>query len=203
MEVQIKTNVLDRNRKLIINSELIEFDGSNFVNSSIAKFSRGEVASFRYGVKMITGYSFNIGRIYCIDIKNLDDQIIKIRLVSLYGIRKKLLFKKFNQILNAFFETHHRDIVEYYLQIFETGIQVNILDTAFNQSEIIIDGKEVKWEDLGTKTYATYFALYSKKHPAVYKSFSYLNDWNTAIVYSFSKQILSEKGLLDLKTDKS
>lgn len=202
MEVQIKTNVLDRNRKLIINSELIEFDDSGFVNTTIAKFSRGEVASFKYGVKLITGYSFTIGRIYCIDIKNLDDQVIKIRLVSLYGIRKKMLFKKFNEILNAFFETHHRDIVTYYLQIFETGIQVNILNTAFNQSEVIINGKEVRWEDLGTKTYATYFALFSIRYPSVYKSYSYLNEWNTAVVYSFSKQVLLQKGLLNLKTGK-
>ncbi|MDB5119360.1 MAG: hypothetical protein JWN56_578 [Sphingobacteriales bacterium] len=202
MEFLIKSNILNRNRKLIINSELIEFDDFNWINNSISKFSRGEVASLRYGVKFIRGYSFIIGRTYCIDIKSLDDRIIKIRLISLYGIRKTALFKKFNQILNAFFDTHHKDIVGYYLEIFESGIQVNILETAFRQSGVVINENEVSWEDLGTKTYATYYALFSKKDPTIYKSFSYLNDWNSAVVYSFSKQVLSEKGLLNIKTDK-
>ena len=202
MEVAIKSNVLARNRKLIINSEKIEFDNSNLVKSSIVEFSRCEVASVRYGVKFISGYSFNIGRIYCIDIKDLNDRLIKIRLVSLYGIRRASLFRKFNQILRVYFETHHKDIVRCYLEIFESGVQVNILGTAFHQSGVVINGKEVCWEDLGTKTYATYYALYSKKDASIYKSFSYLNDWNTAVVFSFSKQILVEKGLLKIKSDK-
>lgn len=202
MEFQIKPNVLDRNRKLIIDSENIEFDDSVWVNNPITKFSRCEVASFRYGVKFIKGYRFTIGRTYCIDIKSLDDRIIKIRLISLYGIRKTALFKKFHQILNSFFETHHKDLVAYYLAVFETGLQIDILGTSFRQSGVVINGKEVCWEDLCTTNYSTYYALFSKKDASIYKSFNYLNDWNAAVVYSFTKHVLVEKGLRNLKTDR-
>jgi len=36
--------------------------------------------------------------------------------------------------------------------------------------------------------------MFSKSDPNYYRAFEYLNDWNTAILYSVSRQILKEKG---------
>ncbi|WP_158795909.1 hypothetical protein [Pedobacter sp. L105] len=197
LEIDIKSNLLNRQRKLIINAELIEFDDTNWRHTPATQFSRREVEAIRFGIKPIRGYSFIIGRKYCIDIKGLDDRVIKIRLVSLYGIRRKSLDEKFNQILQAFFDTHQKDIVNYYLEIFHSQIEINILGTSFRQSGVVLNGKEVAWNDLGHKAYYSYYALYAKSEPTNYRSYNYLNDWNTAVVYSFSRQILADKGLLD------
>jgi hypothetical protein len=41
----------------------------------------------------------------------------------------------------------------------------------------------------------TIFALFSKSNPKVYKAYSYLNDWNSAVVFTLYKRLLADKGL--------
>jgi len=117
-------------------------------------------------------------------------------MTSLYGIRKQQLHNKLNSILHAFVDTYQNDIVNYYLEIFNSNIEVNILRTAFRTNGVVLRGKEIPWNDLGAKAFTTYYALFSKKDPTIYKSYNYLEDWNTAVVYSLSRQILYDKGLL-------
>lgn len=195
LETTIKSNILDRHRKLTINLDLIEFDDSRAIRPFATQFSRGEVVALRYGVQFIKGYAFVIGRKYCIDIQGLDDRVIKIRLISLYWIKRKTLRDKFYQILKAYFQTHHKDIVNYYLELFNSQIEVNILETKFRVESIVLKGREIKWEDLGARNYATYYALFSKATPTIYQSYNYLNDWNASVIYSLSQTILSSKNL--------
>jgi len=74
MDIQIKftlkSSIFDRPREITISREFLEFDDNDQISSIPTKFLKKDIEGFRYGVKGIRGYSFNIGRIYYIDIKS-------------------------------------------------------------------------------------------------------------------------------------
>lgn len=80
LQLIVKSSIFDKENSLTINPEFIQYKNINF--------SKFEITDVRYGIKAIKGYRFRIGRIYCIDIKGLDGTVIKIRLKSLYRVRR-------------------------------------------------------------------------------------------------------------------
>jgi hypothetical protein len=197
LQLKIKSSFLDRGRQLIITDEYVEFDDNDLISAGPTKFLATDIVASRYGIKWIKGYQFVIGRIYCVDIKSNDDRIIKIRLKSLYGINGKKLNEKYVNIVNALYDHILDNISRNYLNQFAGSIEFEIMGVAFKSSGLVfVDKKKlIKWEDLGTKNYSTYYALFSKSDPAIHKTSEYLRDWNTGILYSVSRQILKDKGL--------
>ncbi|PTS92365.1 hypothetical protein DBR11_27095 [Pedobacter sp. HMWF019] len=195
LELDIKPNILDRSRKLLLNSDFIEFDDTNWDTDTVARFNKGEVEAIRFGIKFLKGYMFTIGRTFCIDIQGSYGRNIKIRMTSFYGIGKQALDEKYCQIINSFMDTHHNDIVNRAIKVLNSEGKFELLETAFEKEGIVIKGKRISWENVGTKAYRTYYALFSKNDPKVYKSYNYMDDWNAILVYTLSRRILSEKGL--------
>ena len=65
------------------------------------------------------------------------------------------------------------------------------VDNLFKQKEI-----KILWNDIRTKNYQTYFSIYSITNPKdLNKAFSYLDDWNTGIIYSVLRTILRDKNI--------
>lgn len=190
LKLFLKSSIFDKEKVLIVDPGFLEYDGINF--------SKFEIAEIRFGIKSIKGYNFRIGRIYCIDIKSLNGNIIKLRLKSLYRIRIKKLEEKYKIILNALFKNYINDISLTYIKMFNDITDFSILGVMFSQSGIQLDKKSdiISWLDLGTKNYNTYYSLFSKSDPKKYKLFYYLSDWNTVVLYSVSRSILKAKKLL-------
>jgi len=101
LEFITRSTIFDRERKLMIDPGYVEFDDKDLADSTPTKFLKEEIEGIRYGVKGIRMRIFNIGRIYCIDIRNNKGHIIKLRLQSLYGVRRKLLTEKYVKICNS------------------------------------------------------------------------------------------------------
>lgn len=196
IELIIKPSVFERNRRLIINNDFIEVEDRTSV-TGITRFEKDEIAEFRYGVKWISGYQFTIGRTYCVDIKSSSGQTINLRLRSLYRINNKKLAEKFSQIVNALYDLHFDKLSRSCLEKFEDGQSFKILGITFSPEGILLDKKRamISWQEVGTRSYSTYYAVYSKQNPAEHKTFKYLEDWNTGILYSVSREILKRKGL--------
>ncbi|MBE9598417.1 hypothetical protein [Pedobacter sp. MC2016-24] len=192
LEVEIKPNVLDRVRKLIISSDIVTYEDSNWKAVPNTTFNKDEIEALRFGIEPIQGYVFTIGLTYCVDIKGLDGSVMKIRFTSLYGIRGKQLHEKYVSILNALFNTHQEDIINRHIESFNGNSFVEILGTTFNTEGVILNGTDIRYGDLGFKEYKGYYALFSKSNPKLYKAYSYLKDWNSAVVYSLSKQLLAD-----------
>lgn len=190
LNIILRTSIFDKEHALIIDPQFIEYDNTNF--------SKLEIADIRYGLKAINGYRFTIGRIYCIDVKSLDGRIIKIRLKSLYGIRRKRLGEKYKMILHALWKFYINDIVNGFLKEFINKIDFVLLGVTFTQEGIMLDKKReiISWQDLGTKNYWHYYSMFSISNPHKYRTFQYLTDWNTAVLYSVSRDILQAKALL-------
>jgi hypothetical protein len=182
--------MFDNEKLLMIEPGFIEFDNN--------RWSKQEIAELCYGVKGIRGYSFVIGRIYCIDIKNTSGNIIKIRLKSLYRVRRKQLGEKYRLILSTLFENFINDISLSFIEKFKNKVEFTILGVTFTQEGIIFGNlsETISWFDLGTRNYRTYYSLFSNQDPRKYKTFQYLTDWNTVVLYSVSRSILKLKGLL-------
>jgi hypothetical protein len=197
MEFSIKSSLFDRPRRLVINKAFIEFDDKDLNSASPAKFLKHEVDSFRFGVKWIRGYQFIIGRIYCIDIKSIDGNIIKIRLKSLYKVRRSQLATKYSKIITALYDNCFDDIIHSYLSDFNNKKEIQILGVTFCEEGIYLKDRKIliNWLDVGTKAYYTYYTIFSLSDPSNYRAFEYLKDWNTGILYSVSRKILNEKGL--------
>ena len=190
LELALKTSIFSKEKKLIIEPGFKKFGNNNFPKS--------EITAVRYGVKAIKGYRFTIGRIYCIDIKSEKGTIIKIRLKSLYRVKRILLGKKYKQIAEALFDNYVNDISRTHIEKFNKKIDFDLLGNTFTQDGIILTGKKeiISWIDLGTKNYWSYYSLFSIADPNKNKAFYDLLDWNTIVLFSVSRHILQSKKLL-------
>jgi len=190
-EIEIKPNLLDRDRKLIISPDILSYEDSNWKDIPNTTFNKDEIEGLRFGIEPVQGYVFTIGRRYCLDIKGFDGRLLKIRFISLYGTRNKQLHEKYLGMLNAIFNTHQQDIVNRYIETFNKFSSVEISGTTFKTGAVTINGSQIPYDDLGFKEYIGYYALFSKSNPKIYKAYSYLKDWNSAVVYSVSKHLLA------------
>jgi hypothetical protein len=199
LEIVIKSSVLDRPRILMIDPEYLSFDDNDLANSESTRFEKEDIIGIRYWVKGISGYTFNIGRIYCVDIRSETGKVIKIRLKSIYGIRVKKLEAKFNEIVNAIIGNYFQDLIQHYLNLFANKLPFEVLGVAFSQKGLVFRSEEIviPWSDVGARFYNHYFTLFKKSDPYHYRTFSYLEEWNTHILYIICESILEEKKVRD------
>jgi hypothetical protein len=195
LEFMVRSTILDRPRSLVIDPEFIEFDDRDQVSKSPTQFSRSEIEGIRYGVKPIRGYRFRIGRIYCIDIRDDSNRVIKIRFKSVYRIRIRLLEKKYLAIVNSLFRYYFHDITRDYVTQFRNGQPVELLGVSLNNQGVLFDEKvgRISWDFLGTKRYWHYYTLYSEEKPNDYRAFVFLDDWNAGLLRGVIEVILMEK----------
>lgn len=203
IQLTVKRGLLDnRPRKLIINSDFIKFEDKDLRSDTFTQFDKDVITDYRFGIKWIKGFEFTIGREYQIFIRNQNRETLKINFKSLYGINKNEHHKLYVEILEALWDFYFGNITNNFLDRFYNDEEFSIANVHFSKDKLIIkvdrlikeDEIEISWNKLGTKDYHTYFAIYSIENPAkINKSFSYLDDWNTAILYSLVRTILKDK----------
>ena len=196
-EVSVKSSIMDRERQLLIDPFFLAFDDRDLVDAEPSRFEKEDIIEIRYGVRAIRGYMFNIGRIFCVDIRNESGAIITIRIKSIYGVRIRKLGMKYSAIIHALFENYFEDLVWHYINMFRNNFPFELLGIGFREQGLVLKTSDfiIPWEDLGTRDYLTYYALYSKSNPQRHRTFNYLEDWNTGILYSVSRNILQEKNV--------
>ena len=197
LEYTVRSTILDQSRLLVIDPEYIEFDDQNLVSATPTRFQKSEIEGLRYGVKGIHGYRFRIGRIYCIDVRDVSGRIIKIRLKSVYRVRRKLLGDKYQEITNSLLKYYFHDMIRGYLQQYQEGQSVELLGVKLNSHAVLFDEKVgwVSWGFLGTKRYWHYYTLYSEESPDNYRAFVFMEDWNAGVLRGLIEVILKEKSL--------
>ena len=88
--IKYKTNFYSKEKTIVFTvNSLCQYRE----NDLLTQIDKEEINDIRYGISWIRGIDFTIGRIYCIDIRNRNNKVIKIRLRSLYGINKMNLHK--------------------------------------------------------------------------------------------------------------
>jgi hypothetical protein len=195
-KIHFKTNFYSKEK-------IIEFSergiGLHAEKKLVCWFDKDTISDFRYGINWIRGIEFTVGRLYCIDVRNKKNDIIKIRLRSLYGINKRKLHRKYYELINYLYDYCFEEMIFQMISSIENGEAVNVAGAVFSKEGVGFNCsgiyKLVLWDDLDTHSYFNYYALSSKEEPGFYKAFTYLTDWNAGVVYSLSRQILKNKGL--------
>lgn len=200
----IKRGITDNcSRQLIMNDSFISFEDKDTVNNTFTTFNKDEIIAYRFGIKWTTFY-FTFGREYQIFIKNKVGKEIKINFKTYFGNKKHDYHSKYQEILDSLWDNYFSDIINNYIDRHNRGESFQIENVVFTKDCIslkvdnLVKQKEIKilWNDIRTKNYQTYFAIYSNTNPTdLNKAFSYLDDWNTGIIYSVLRTILRDKNI--------
>ena len=187
LQFSIKPSIFESEETLILDPSFIQYGAQHF--------SKFDIADIRYGIKPINGFRVRIGRVYSIDIRSMGGEILKIRMRSAYRVRRIHLGKKFKQIVEAIFDNYINDISKDYLQRFYNNIEFDLLGNTFKKEGVIFNKATeiIPWSDLGTKNYYSYYALFSKAEPNINRTFTYLLDWNTIVLFTVTRSILKSK----------
>lgn len=193
----IRSTAFDRSRALTFDGDAIHFDDKDLIGQNGSCIGRTEFDAVRMGVKWIKGYSVVIGRIYCIDIRSTTGIEIKVRLKSVYGINKQLITSKYQEIVNSLYDLFLNGVIMDKVEtvnegnsILLAGMQISNAGVSWNS------GQMIPWEEVGIKTYNSYYAVFQKSIPNNYKPLEYVNEWNCHILYSVLMVLLKDKGLL-------
>lgn len=157
-----------------------------------------KITAVRYGVKPIRGYNFNIGRVYCVDIKLTNETVINIRLKTIYKIKNAQLQEKYVNIVNNILNAYFSDIAQDHINNYDNGKNITIADTIVLKEGIILDGKQnlLLWNDIGLRKYTYYFIIFSKTNANNYRMYEYTREWNASVLYAAVQHILNSRRLL-------
>lgn len=186
-------------RKLLFNSDYLEFEDKIVGEDKPTRINKTDIKEFRYGIVWIRGLKFYIGRQYQIYIKADNGSELKIDFLAYYKINNKELGNKFNDIINDVFEFYFEDLVIDYLQKFNDGETIDVCGVLLSKASVILSyknlfksyTKEIRWDDLKTKKYQTYYAIYSSSNAAdMNKSYKYLDDYNAFVLQCVLETII-------------
>lgn len=192
IDLFFKPNIIGSSKRLVISKGFISLNSIS-KNENQTRISRQEIRSYRFGIKWLTGYKFTIGREYQIFIKDSADKVHKISFKSLYGYKKVELNQYFNTIIQSLWNFYFKDLVYHYIELINEGKAIDISGVRITDKYVVIKtrnllkGKHfsIPWKDVGTKDYATYYAIFSNENPAdINCGYNYLNDWDVALLYS-------------------
>jgi hypothetical protein len=194
-------------RQLAIEDDLLQYEQLGLA-SGFTRFEKDDITGFRYGIKWIQGYQFTIGREYRVFIRNKENKILKINFLSLYGIKKKEFNQLYAGILDALWNCYFSKVTNALLDKFRSGQDIKIGRVVISGEGITItppggffkeQPKMIPWEKASTRNYHTNFNIYSKEDAAhINKGYSYMDDWNTYILYYVVQTILQEKQLIEM-----
>jgi len=195
LEFILKSSIFDRPRQLTLDRGYIEFDDTELVSASPTRFSAKDLAAIRFGIKPIEGYRFNIGRVYRIDLMDTAGKIIKLRLKSIYGVRKKQLHNKYADIVNYLLVNYFDPVAAKYISLFKENQPFELLGVSVNAEGVLFSEKagRISWNFVGTKRYWSYYTIFSETDPNQYIAFQYIEHWNATILAGVVDTILKLK----------
>lgn len=191
----IKKGYFDRPKELTITEDILKFGNSVFYVA--------DITAYKFGIKWIR-FELTYGREFQIYIKNTLGEVLKVTFKTYLKRKLEVFNQQYATILELIWNNYFSKQVESHLQAFILGKEFTVGDVLFKQASIEMNiskifkqsRTEILWENVRTEDYATYFAIYSIENPSeINRGYSYKEDWNTAVLYSTIRTILSQKGI--------
>jgi hypothetical protein len=196
MEIFYKTNFFSDKTKIEFLEDKIKLSSGTI---NLYAIDKHKLNAIRFGIKWISGLEFTIGRLYCIDLKGEDGEILKIRLRTIYGINRKNLHKKYTTILNQLFDYQFSDLISQKVSNIESGNTEEISELVFDVKGIHLKTLNIDnlitWHDINLRAYSYYYTINSQSNPNNYIAKTFLTDWNSWISFAVIEQILKNKEL--------
>lgn len=134
-EYLITSGFLDRQRKLILTEDYLEWENGNLKGQEFTRLDKSDIVDFKHGTEGIVWYKFTVGRQFSITIKDNNNKEVKILFQSYFGLGKDA-HQIYAEIIDDVWRLYHSSIVETFLQTF------------YDQGEIEIQGVTLKNEGI-------------------------------------------------------
>jgi hypothetical protein len=189
-------------RELTLNPDGIKYQESSQISAPDKFIDKTDIKGYRYGIKWIQGAYFTFGRTYQIFIQDCNNKILKIDFTTYFGYRRKQLHSKFASIVDTLWDFYFKGITISYYDKFNNNEEFDVYDVHFSKDGITIKltgifsekPQTISWDQVGLAQYTRYFSIYSKDDAVrINRGYSYLNDWNTVIIYSLIDTILKDR----------
>lgn len=189
-------------RRLIIKEQFLFFEKNTVAVNPAQAFSKEEITGYRYELQWIR-FRLTFGRRYVVRIRNNRGKVLTIKMTRYFKIGANAAHKEFNEILSSIESCYFDGEINKYLEQYKNNQDFTIETVSFTKEGITLPTEFklnqpifLPWEDIRTKNYYSYFAVYAASDPRNKNfSFSYANDWNTSIFYSVLRAILKHKNI--------
>jgi hypothetical protein len=192
-EYVITSGFLDRQRKLILTEDYLEWENKDLKGKEFTKLDKSDIVDFKHGMDWIVWYKFTVGRQFSIAFKDKNNKELKIKFNSRFGLHEDNN-QKYSEIVDDIWKLYHSSIVDSFLDNFYNGRQVKIQGITLRNDGIELRGDKglVPWDKVETKDYYRYFAIYHRDNSDIYSRVGY-NEYGTETLWSAIKTILKEK----------
>jgi len=162
----------------------LSFDPEIFLEAS-------NISEFRYGVTWTRGYRFVIGRQYWIEIKSRQHEATKIKLKSIYGIKREVYGDMWSEIINQLWTNYFAAILAEQIELYNKLEVFEFAGIKFLYEGISWDTKnKLLWDEIALSNYKTYFMLHHAQNLKQHKSFTFAIDWNALLLQYLLKHIV-------------
>lgn len=152
-----------------------------------------DIAAFRFGIKELRFSKFVLGREYYIEIKDFKCKITRIKLYSVYGVRRKEYYRIWADLLQNLWDFYFSNQLGYYTELYNIQQFFELAGVGFSTDGISWEkGNKLPWDKIEIKSYQNYFLIYHTDNPQDYKCCVFSIDWNAVILQSLLKDIIRE-----------
>jgi hypothetical protein len=187
----IRSSRFDRERKLSLHQNRIEFDSRDLIGAEPERFHRREIAAFRYGTHRMWYFSYR----FEIDVLMRSGSKLELRMRCWFWIGMKRIMRKQHDIVQALFDIYFLDHARDLLRDLNAGLPVKLNDCFVTGDGISLraDAPAIPWQDVVLRDFRSYFAVRSVHDGTNYRAFDYFHDWNSAVLNALIRTIIDRK----------
>jgi hypothetical protein len=192
-EYLITSGFLDRQRKLILTEDYVEWENGDLKGKEFTKLNRVDIVDFKHGMDWIVWYRFTVGQQFSISFKGKNNKELKIQFKSRFGLCKENA-QKYSDIVEDIWRLYHSNIVASYLDKFYNEGKIEIQGIKLNNEGIELREtmRLIPWDNVATKDYYSYFAIYNKDNSDIHSRISY-NEYGTETLWSVLRTLLKDR----------
>jgi hypothetical protein len=189
----LKSSIFDRNRKLILTKDYLEFENKNEISDLFSRINKSDMIDFKHEFEHLFFYKFPIGKRYSITF--LDKDSNKLRMGFKEYFWNNLNYNQvYSEIINKIWEYYFTDIVKSYNEKFTNNHPLDFKILKLDQTGIYLNSAKrlITWDILDYKEYTTYFVIFNKDNPNEFQRMSF-NEWNSEVIFSLIRTIKNSK----------
>lgn len=127
---------------------------------------------------------------YIIQLKDYNNKVHTIKLISVYGIKRKTYNKIWVSLCEKLWEYYFNSLVHYYAELFNLRQHFELSGVKFTNEGIEWDKEKLTFNEIAISSYRTYFMIYKAENYKLNKSISFSSDWNAHILLAILKGIV-------------
>lgn len=151
------------------------------------------ISAFRFGVRDLHLFKMTFCTQYFIETRDYHNKIFRVKLNSYYGIKRKVYFKVWADLLEHFWNFYMANQLSFYTELFQMQQLFELSGVTFHADGISWDGcTKLKWNEIELSNYQTHFVIKHVDKPGPTKTCVFAVHWNAAILQYLLKDIVKQ-----------